>query len=168
MTSAGGRIAVISVDSPQQNAAMVEKLQLPFPLLSDPDRSGAIEPYGVADPRDPREIARPSIFVVNPNREIVFAETSRDYADRSSEIAALDALQQLGLGPTEPEAIGIGPAEAGPKSMPLHAMEPYFRGAKFAVTAMKMRHPEVGGDAAGYIELMDRYIELVRKLRGKD
>ena len=108
------------------------------------------------------------MFVVGPDREVVFAETSRDYADRSAETAAIDALQHLGLGPTARESIQIGPAEPGSRAMPLHAMEPYFRGAKFAVTAMKMRHPEVADDAAGYIELMDRYIELVRKLRGKD
>ena len=51
--------------------------------------------------------------------------------------------------------------------MPIHAMEPYFRGAKFAVTAMKMRHTDVAEDAVVYIAQMDRYIELVRHLRGK-
>ena len=28
-------------------------LDLPFPLLADPDRSVAIEPLGLADPKDP-------------------------------------------------------------------------------------------------------------------
>lgn len=37
----------ISVDSPAQNAATVEKLRLPFPLLSDPEGTQAIRPYDV-------------------------------------------------------------------------------------------------------------------------
>ena len=146
---------------------MVEKLRLPFPLLSDPDRTQAIEPFGVADPKDSREIARPSIFVIGPDREVVFAETSRDFADRASEDAAVAALTDLALPPTTPEEIELGPIEPGPRAMPLHAMEPYYRGAKFAVTAMKMRHEEVAEDAAVYIAQMDCYIELVRELRGK-
>ena len=158
---------VISVDAPKQNAAMVDKLKLPFPMLSDPDRSGAIEPMGVADLRDPRGLARPSIVVISPEGQVVFAETSRDYADRDSEDAAIAALEGLGLPPASVPELEIGPIEPGPRAMPLHAMEPYFRGAKFAVTAMKMRHSEIAEDAAGFIAQMDRYIELVRNLRGK-
>ncbi len=158
---------MVSVDSPGQNAAMVEKLRLPFPLLSDPDRSRAIAPYGVADPKDPRNIARPSIFIVTPDREEVFAEASTDYADRQAEEAAIGVLQSLDLPATTAETVEIGAAEPGPRAMPVHAMEPYFRGAKFAVNAMRMRHPDVGEDAAAYIDQMDRYIELVRELRGK-
>ena len=71
---------------------MVDKLELPFPLLSDPDRSKAIEPMGVSDPEDRRNIAKPSIVVVAPDGEVAFAETSRDYADRDSEDAAIAAL----------------------------------------------------------------------------
>ena len=167
ITAAGGRIAVISVDSPGQNAAMVEKLKLPFPLLSDPDRAGAIGPFGVADPKDPREIARPSIFVVAPDADVVFGETSRDFADRASEDSAIAALAALGLAATSAEDIELGTVDPGPRAMPIHAMEPYFRGAKFAVTAMKMRHTDVAEDAVVYIAQMDRYIELVRHLRGK-
>ena len=146
---------------------MIEKLQLPFPILSDPDRSLAVEPYGVADPNDPRNIARPSIFVVAPNHEIVFGEVSDDFADRAAEEGVVATLLALELPPTTPEVIQAGLAEPGPRAMPLHAMEPYFRGAKFAVTAMKLRHPEVEEDAAIYIAQMDRYIELVKELRSK-
>jgi alkyl hydroperoxide reductase subunit AhpC len=167
ITAAGGRIAVISVDSPGQNSAMVEKLRLPFPLLSDPDRTRAIEPFGVADPKDPRLIARPSIFVVSPEAELVYGETSRDYADRASEDVAIEALSALGLPPTTREEVEPGMPEPGPKAMPLRAMEPYFRGAKFAVNAMKMRHAAIADDASVFIAQMDRYIELVRHLRGK-
>lgn len=167
ITAAGGRVAAISVDSPGQNSAMIEKLSLPFPLLSDPDRTGAIEPFGVADQNDPRLLALPSIFVVSSEAEVVFGDTSRDYADRASENAAVGALVPLGLAPTNAEELEPGMPEPGPKAMPLRAMEPYFRGAKFAVNAMKMRHAGVAEDATVFIAQMDRYIELVRHLRGK-
>ena len=65
---AGARVFAISVDPPGRNAAMVEKLSLPFPYLSDPDRSQAIIPYGVADEKDERKIARPSIVLVTPGQ----------------------------------------------------------------------------------------------------
>jgi hypothetical protein len=165
ITQAGGRVVCITVDSPLQNAAMIEKLRSSFPILSDPDRSEAIEPYGVADPNDARHIARPAIFVITPDHEIVFSATSTDFADRSSEDAAIARLVDLGLPPTIAETFEIGPAEPGPKAMPLHAMEPYYRGAKFAVTAMRMRHPEIADDAGVYISQMDRYIELSQELR---
>lgn len=165
ITGAGGRLAAITVDDHPRNAAMVEKLSLTFPILSDPDRSGAITPYGVADPVDDRSIAIPSIFVVAPDREVVFSALSRDFADRASEEAAVAALVDLGLPATTPESIAVNEAEPGPSAMTVHAMEPYFRGAKFAVTAMKRRHPQLDDDATEYIAQMDRYVELVRRLR---
>lgn len=160
-------MAGVTVDSPQQNAAMIEKLGLPFPILSDPDRSQAIEPYGVADPKDPRTIARPAIFIVAPDRQVAFSQVSTDFADRSAEDGVLSTLEELGLPPTTPDDIELGPAEPGPKAMPLRVMEPYYRGAKFAVTAMRMRHPDVAEDATKYIAQMDRYIELTSELKSK-
>ena len=55
--AAGTRIVAIDVDSPGQHAAMVEKLDLPFPFLSDPDRAGAVTPYGLVNPDDRRGLA---------------------------------------------------------------------------------------------------------------
>lgn len=165
VTGAGGRIACISVDSPLRNAAMINKLKLPFPMLSDPDRSGAIEPYGVADPKDKRNIARPAMFVIAPDREIVFNLVSRDYADRVYEEAAVAALVELGLAPTTPEPLDIGPAEPGLNAMKVETMAPYYRGAMYAVRAMAGRHPNVGDDAASFISQMNRYIELSKELR---
>ena len=127
---------------------MVDKLELPFPLLSDPDRSKAIEPMGVSDPEDRRNIAKPSIVVVAPDGEVAFAETSRDYADRDSEDAAIAALVDLGLAPTSPEEVELGSIEPGPGAMP-------------------KRHADIAEDAEAFIAQMDRYIELVRHLRGK-
>jgi hypothetical protein len=46
--------------------------------------------------------------------------------------------------------------------MPLENLAPYFRGARFAVVALRRRHPDAPGldaDAARYIEMLDRYSE---------
>ncbi len=155
----------ISVDSPDQNAAMVEKLRLPFPLLSDPGGELAIKPYGVWDEHDPRQIARPAVVVVTPAGEEVFHRLSRDFADRLSEDEAIDVLRGLGLPPTEQAPPRPGSAAPGPKAMPIRAMSPYYRGAKFAVTAMKRRFPATGDDADRYIAQMDRYLAALSYLK---
>jgi peroxiredoxin len=57
----------ISVDDAARNAAMVEKLLLPFPLLSDPE-ARVIAEWGVDD--EVQRIARPAIFLVRPDRNL--------------------------------------------------------------------------------------------------
>ena len=144
---------------------MVEKLSVPFPILSDPDRTGAINAYGVADEKDPREIARPAVFVVSPDREIVFENVSTDFADRHAELDAIDALKSLSLAPTGVEQIRTVGAEPGSKALGLDAMEPYYRGAKFAGVALRMRLPDKAADISAYVEQMDRYLTLTQELR---
>ena len=56
-------VAAVDVDSPGQHAAMAEKLNIEFPLLSDPDRSGAVGPYDLRNEVDPRELAIPATLV---------------------------------------------------------------------------------------------------------
>ncbi len=161
-TAAGAIVVGISVDSPQQNAAMVEKLGLPFPLLADPDRSGAIEPYGVADLRDPREIAIPTTVVVDPDGQEHWRRPSFDFADRPEEDEVLDVVQSLGLAATEqsPPAI-VGP-QPGSNAVSLRTLAAYYRGAKFAAIAMGRRFPEAKESAKAYAAQMDRYVEAVR------
>jgi hypothetical protein len=162
-TAAGGRIFGISIDSPEQNAAMVEKLGLPFPLLSDPNRSQAIVPYGVADPKDDRNIALPTVVLVAPGGEERARFPSRDFADRPPEDDVLAALRLLGLPPTMQPAPAPGHAQPGPNAMPLEALFPYYRGARFAVIAMSRRHPETKDEADRYVALLDRYTEAVKQ-----
>ncbi len=49
----------------------------------------------------------------------------------------------------------------GDKPLPLEQLEPYMRGAKFAVQALSGRHkdhdPDLAEDAARYIEMAERY-----------
>ncbi len=165
-TAAGAIVAAISIDSPQQNAAMVEKLRLPFALLSDPDRSKAIEPYGVADERDPRMIAVPTAVVLDRDGNEVWRRKSLDFAERPAEDEVLDVVRALRLPPTHQQEPPPRDAEPGPKAMPFAALTAYYRGAKFAAIAMSRRFPEAKDNAKAYAAQMDRYIDAVHEIRG--
>jgi len=164
-TAKGATVAAIVIDEVGRNAAMVEKLHLPFPILSDPERTLAIEPYGVADPVDAREIARPTTVVIDPSGAEVWRHASLDFAERPSEDEALEAIAALGLPATSQTPPAPGRAEPGPKAMPFDSLTAYYRGAKFAAIAMGRRFPESKENAAGYSEQMDRYIEAVHQTR---
>lgn len=169
LLAAGVRSFAISIDSPEQNAAMVEKLSLPFPYLSDPDRSHAIAPYGAADEKDDRHIARPAIVVVTPDQEEAFRFVSRDFADRLAEDQVVTTVQQLALTPTTQEPPRIGPSQPGPRSLSLHDLHIYFRGARFAALTMGLRHGHhaqaIKEDSKAYVAEMDRYTEALDWLR---
>lgn len=158
----------VSIDSPVQNAAMIEKLAVPFPLLSDPDRSGAIEPFEVADPDDERLISRPAMVLLAPGGSEVWRFVSRDFADRLPEEDVLARVKELGWGSVTQEAPESGIPEPGPSAMPLEALLPYFRGARFAALAMGRRHGDharsIVDDSKGYVAEMDRFTEAVREL----
>ena len=62
---------------------MVEKLLLPFPLLSDPE-GRVIKEWGVWTDAD-GGIARPSIFAIRSDGSIGWAFVGRDFADRPTD-----------------------------------------------------------------------------------
>lgn len=161
----------ISADAPPMNTAVVEKLALPFPILSDPDRSEAITPLGFADENDPRQISRPGTVVVAPTGDVVFAVTGQDYADRPDEDVLLDALADLGLERTSQDPPTLGEAHPGERAMPFEGLTHYFRGAKFAVLAVRGRHRELGEDfrhdTKRYVQMLDRYIEAMGSVEGR-
>lgn len=150
---------------------MVEKLDLPFPLLSDPDRSQAIEPFGVSDTRDERNLATPAMILLAPGGEEVWRFVSRDFADRFPEDEVLDRARSLGVGVAEQEAPAPGRPDPGPRAMPLDGLPFYLRGARFAALAMGLRHghhdESIKDDSKAYVAEMDRYIEAVQELRAR-
>jgi peroxiredoxin len=79
----GVSLAGISVDPIENNRAMVEKLLLPFPLLSDPD-GRVIKEWDVWNDND-GGIAKPSIFAVRSDGSIGWAYVGRDFADRPTD-----------------------------------------------------------------------------------
>ena len=161
----GGRLYGISADTAGQNAAVIEKMGLPFPIFSDPDRDKAITPLGFADEDDPREIARPGVLIVGPDGEPAWRVGSRDYADRPHEDALLDVLAELGLDATTQEAPEIGEPEPGERALPLETIYHHFRGVKYATYALRKRHRDVdeefAADAKAYGLMADRYMQAL-------
>jgi len=159
-TSHGAVVAAVDVDSVGQHAAMVDKLNLPFPFLSDPDRSLAIGPFDLMNTEDPRDLALPATIVIGPDGDEVLRIVSRDFADRPMEEAALEAVQALGLGPVQQPPPNPGTPDPGPRAMPFSDMRTYFRGAKFGATAMGLRTGDKA-EAKVFSDLMDHYMEDV-------
>jgi hypothetical protein len=153
-------VVAIDVDSPGRHAAMIEKLNLPFPMLSDPDRSLAIGPYELVDTQDARELATPATVLIGPDGNEVMRLVSRDYADRPLKDAALEALQGLGLDSVEQRHPTPGSPEPGPAAMPFRDLRTYFRGAKFGSRAMGFRTGAMD-EADLFGALMDHYSENV-------
>jgi len=78
------------VDSPEQNRAMIDKLLLPFRILSDPDGDLAIKRYGVWDEQG--RIAGPSIVAVGQDGTIRWLYKGKDFADRPLDAELFEAI----------------------------------------------------------------------------
>jgi len=87
----GVSLAGISVDPIENNRAMVEKLLLPFPLLSDPE-GRVIKEWGVWNDAD-GGVAKPSIFAVRRDGSIPWKYVGNDYADRPTDDELFDSLR---------------------------------------------------------------------------
>ena len=137
---------------------MIEKLNLPFPMLSDRDRARAIGPYGLMNMDDPRGLAIPATVLIGPDGDEVMRNVSRDYADRPFEDDALDALRALKLPSVDQPPLNRGESVPSRGAMPFRDLRAYFRGAKFGSRAMGMRTGATD-EADRYGALMDHYIE---------
>ena len=136
------------MDTVAENAAMVEKLRLPFPLLSDP-AAAAIAAWDVYDPVGGTHgpIARPAIFVVGRDLSIPYEYVGRDFADRPPNPVLYEAM--AAVKDVQPRALATTELAPGPRSrdarnpadrpMPLADIAPYFRGAGFGVQAISLR-----------------------------
>lgn len=161
----GVRIFGLSADTPGQNAAVMDKLALPFPILSDEDRQAAITPLGFADEKDPRQIAKPGLVVINTEGEVVHREEGRDYADRPDEDELLAAIGDLGYDSTNQGPPRLGILEPGDKAMAYEGIPHYFRGAKFATLALRRRYRDLSDefkdDTKQYAQMTERYLEAM-------
>jgi hypothetical protein len=147
---------------------MVDKLSLPFPLLSDPDRGLMIHPMGVADPNDARNLARPAMILFAPDGSERWRFVSRDFAERLPNDEVLEHVTRLGLRSVTQLPPEVGPIEPGERSMPFDGLFHYLRGARFAALAMGLRHKDLGDaikeDSKAYVAEMDEMLEAVREL----
>ena len=156
----GATIAAVVIDSPEQNAAMVAKLALPYPILSDPDGTGVIQPYDVWDAKG--SMSRPAIVVLAPDGREIFRTVGVDFMDRPHEDEVLAALDTLGLAPLDhpvatAEHLAPGP---GPRAMPLSDLGVYLRGVRFATGGLagRARDPFDRAEAERTSAMAERYI----------
>lgn len=154
---------------------MVEKLALPFPLLSDPEGELA-KRCGVWNEQE--GVAEPTIVVLDRSGAVRYAYAGgRDFSDRPPEDEVVSALEEAnndGARPArngEPE-IRDGAAEAAEKTvrperpaMKLEQLQPYYLGAYFTSVALKKRigEGEDGQKVDEYRELAERHLDSVKQ-----
>lgn len=155
----GASIVAIVVDAPEQNAAMVEKLALPFPILSDPDGEGPIKPYDLWDAAG--DMAKLAIVVVASDSREAYRYDG-DFMDRPNDDEVFAALNGLGLPPLETP---IGPLphlppHPGPPAMKLGDLGVYMRGVRSGTKAMtaRARDPFDRAGAERTARMAERYV----------
>jgi hypothetical protein len=156
----GATIAAVVIDAPGQNAAMVEKLALPFPVLSDPDGTGAVRPWGVWD--DEEKMALPALLVIAPDGTEAYRYTGVDFMDRPDDGDVLGALDARRLPPIQApiQTAPHLPPAPGPRAMPLADLAVYMRGVRFATQALgkRARDPWHQQEAERSARMAERYV----------
>ncbi len=155
------------------NAAMVEKLRLPFPLLSDPN-GALIQRFGLWNAEE--HIAVPAIVVVDQTGTIAYRYRGHDFADRPGDAEVFTALARLERGGAYMDGapqIHVAPDEAqqsvGPdrRAMSLEALVPYYQGAFFTLVALKGRladrgEREAASEISSYQGMVRDYRDALR------
>lgn len=161
----------ISVDPPSSNAAMVEKLDLPFPLLSDP-RGDLVKNLDLWNAEE--GVSEPAILLVDGAGTVRYRYSGgSDFSDRPPEDVLLRTLEGIEPGGEPGDdgpvvRVSAGEAEEetvrpGRPAMTLDALQPYYLGAHF--TAVALQKKLEGGPrekVAGYQRLVDEYNAAIR------
>lgn len=162
----GATIAAVVIDPPEQNAAMVAKLALPFPILADPGGERAIKPFAAWD--EPGKMAKPAIIVVAPDGRELYRYVGADFMDRPSDDEILAALDGEGLPAiTAQPATTAADPKPGPRAISLADLAVYLRGVRFAMTAMtnRARDPFDKSEAARTAKMAEQYVAAVGETR---
>jgi hypothetical protein len=167
----------ISVDPPGHNRAMVEKLDLPFPLLSDP-RGDLIKTHDLWNEEE--SVSEPAIVVLDRTGTVRrLYSGGRDFSDRPTEEALFGLLDEVGA-EGEPEygepGIRISTAEAARETMrpdkpalTLEELGPYYLGTYFATVAMQKKlDGEAREEVDGYQDLVKEYNAAIRETTEQD
>ena len=156
---------------------MAEKLELPFPLLSD----ARGELSKLCDLWNEDEgVAVPAILVVDRSGEIQYAYSGNDFADRPGDqkiFEALDGLDDTGEPRNREPEVSLSTDEAQSDSVrpdrppiTLEQLVPYYRGVYFTTVALKKRHngnddEEAAQEVDAYQKLTNGYSEALDETR---
>jgi peroxiredoxin len=165
----GVQLAGISVDPPSHNANMVGKLQLPFPLLSDPEGELA-RMFGLWDAGE--GVALPSIVVVDQSGEVRYLYRGSDFADRptddevfaglrglESRIERLTGGSEFQVGAAQARETSVRPNEG---AMDLDQLTTYYRGVLFTTALFKERFEGWGRSGRRAFKELDAFQQLAR------
>lgn len=155
------------MDTPPNNLAMVEKLLLPFPLLSDP-KGELIKLLGLWNEEE--NVAHPSIIVVDKSGTVRYVYTGEDFADRPGDEEIFEALDKLdqSMNPTPEEpavrVIGSDTGSVGPErpAQTLEKLVPYYRGVNFTTIALGKRFGSWGRSGKDAIREVEKYQAMIR------
>jgi peroxiredoxin len=89
----GVDLAAIVVDQEENNRAMVDKLLLPFPILSDPE-SRVIREWDLLNAGE-HDIAKPAIFGIRSDGAIIYRYVDVDYTDRPDDEELFAGLKEV-------------------------------------------------------------------------
>ena len=149
---------------------MVEKLGLPFPLLSDP-RGDLIKLLGLWNGEE--GVSEPAIVALDgPGTVRYLYSGGTDFADRPQEESLLYILDKVsgegeGHGAGEPDIrISSGEAEEDtvrPEKplITLEQLRPYYQGVYFATISMQKKLAEEGLEGGNLARRLEGYKELV-------
>jgi hypothetical protein len=148
---------------------MVEKLDLPFPLLSDP-RGELIKRCGLWN--DEEGVSEPAIVALDKSGTVQYLYSGgTDFADRPQEESLLYILDRVGsdseYGGGEPE-IRISTEETENETVrpekpaiTLEQLQPYYRGVYFATVSMKKKLADEGLQGESIAKRVNDYQGLV-------
>jgi peroxiredoxin Q/BCP len=90
--AAGAEVIAISVDSPEKNKKLSEKLNLTFPVLSDSGHK-IIDAYSILDPGG--KISRAAVFILDKKGVVRWLQVSDDYKVRPMDEVLLNELAKI-------------------------------------------------------------------------
>lgn len=90
--AAGAEVIAISVDAPEKNKKLSEKLNLSFPVLAD-DGHKVIDAYSILDPGG--KIARAAVFILDKKGVIRWQYIADDYKIRPLDEVLLGELAKI-------------------------------------------------------------------------
>jgi peroxiredoxin len=165
----GIQVAGISVDPPSNNARLVGKLQLPFPLLSDPEGELA-RLFGLWDADD--GVALPSVVIIEQSGEVRYLYKGNDLADRPTDDEVFSSLrglesriERLTGGPE----FQVGAAQAREHTvrpdepvMDLDELATYYQGVQLTTILFKDRFGVWGRSGRRAFNEIDAFQQMVR------
>lgn len=86
-------MAAIVVDPEENNRAMVEKLLLSFPILSDTE-SRVIREWDLLNPAE-HDVARPAVIGIRRDGTISYRYVGEDYTDRPTDEELFAGLKEV-------------------------------------------------------------------------